>query len=516
MNRTTRKDLQPRCQAIHRRMTEELRAQVEDEGMRSDYAFTLLLRLVFAYFLQQQGLLDGDPGYLRTRLDRCRSAGQPFSLFLACLSYWGLGTPVEERTGFAGPLLGKVPYLSGSLFYPHPCERLQRGQATWAVPELSNQIFEEALATFQRYRWTLVEEEGSEGAEGVITPAFLGTLAEHHVENRKRTGTYYTPVEICTYIVRETCEPLILQQYEQLTGRHCDSVDHLLDSLDERDCALLLFVVLPTLAALDPACGAGDFLVIVLDRVTDIYRRVIERAESLHHPLLEGWIADFDGAYPCREFGLRKRVACRNLYGVDIQQAPLDVTKLRLALSLLKCVGKYDGVLALPNLDYRLPRGNSLVGLDRITEREQALLAGIHPGYGDLVEQWNELVWLYQSAIGSPATLGALRAEIDDCRAAAYRSLNQALLARMDQSRSERRGSGAGRTASSRRNRPGFTLDSLLRLEPFHFSFDFDTVMNRPFWARLDGEEAEVVPANGRFKVRFGPRQGRPSAPRGT
>lgn len=29
--------------------------------------------------------------------------------------------------------------------------------------------------------------------------------------------------------------------------------------------------------------------------------------------------------------------------------------------------------------------------------------------------------------------------------------------------------------------------------------------MNRDFWARLDGEEAEVVPVEGRFRVRFGP-----------
>ena len=512
MNRATRKDLQGRCQILHQRISAELGAQIEDEGLRSDYAFILFLRLLFTYFLQQQGLLDGDPGYLQTRLDRCRSVGQPFSLFLACLTLWGFGTPVEERTGFAGPLLGKVPYLSGSLFSPHPSERLQRGQATWAVPGLSNQIFEEALATFERYRWTLVEEAGSDGAEGVITPAFLGTLAEHHVENRKRTGTYYTPVEICTYIVRETCEPLILKQFEQLTGRHCDSVDHLLDSLDERDCALLLFVVLPTLAVLDPACGAGDFLVIVLDRMTDIYRRVIERAERLHHPLLDGWIADFDRASPCREFGLRHRVACRNLYGVDIQQAPLDVTKLRLALALLKSVGKYSDALALPNLDYRLPRGNSLVGLDRITEREQAILAGIHPGYGALVERWNGLVWLYQSAIGSPSTLAALRAEIDDCRAAAYRSLNQAFLARMDRGRAERRGSGAGRTSRNRRSGPAFTLDDLLRLEPFHFAFDFDPVMNRDIGARLDGEEAEVVQVGGRFRVRFGPERTPPAA----
>ena len=509
MNRNTRKDLHARCQTLYQRIVEELR-EIEDEGMRHDYAFTLLLRLVFAYFLQQHGLLDGDPGYLQSRLKRCSSADQSFSLFLACLTYWGLGTPTEERTGFAQQMLGKVPYLSGSLFYPHPSERLRSGQATWAVPELPNQIYEEAFAAFQWYTWTLVEGEGSDGPEGVVTPAFLGALAEHHVENRKRTGSYYTPVEICTYIVRQTCEPLILRQYELMTGRHCDSVEQLLDGLDDRDCALLLFVILPTLSGLDPACGAGDFLVVALDRMADIYQRVVERAESLRHPLLDGWIADFDGAYPCREFGLRKRVACRNLFGVDIQQPPLDVAKLRLALNLLKCVGRFDEELALPNLDYSLPRGNSLVGLDRITEKEQALLAGIHPGYNDLVETRNELVRLYQSAVGNPVTLAALRAEIDDCRAAAYQSLNRVLLSRLGEKRVQRRGAGTGRSTRSRRaSEPDFTLDSLLRLDPFHYAFDFDAVMNRPWWARLDGEEAEVIQVDGRFKVCFGLERGR-------
>ena len=266
MNRNTRKDLQARCQALHRRMGEELREQIEDEGMRSDYAFTLLLRLVFAYFLQQKGLLDGDASYLQSRLERCGRADQSFSLFLACLTYWGFGTPTAERTGFAWQLLGKVPYLSGSLFYPHPSERLRSGQTTWAVPELSNQVFEEALAAFQWYTWTLVEGKDFGGPEGVVTPAFLGTMAEHHVEHRKQTGSFYTPADICTYIVRQTCEPLILQQYEQMTGCHCDSVEQLIESLDDRDCALLLFVILPTLSILEsgmwrwrfPGCRPGQ------------------------------------------------------------------------------------------------------------------------------------------------------------------------------------------------------------------------------------------------------------------
>ena len=507
MNRSTRKDLQARCQALHQRMVEELREEIEDEARQSDYAFTLLCRLVFAYFLQQQGLLDGDTRYLQSRLERCRRADQSFSLFLACLTYWGFGTPAEERTGFAGQLLGKVPYLSGSLFYPHPSERLHSGQATWTVPELPNQVFEEALAAFGWYTWTLVEGEATEGPAGVVTPALLGTLAEHAVSHRKQTGSFYTPVEICTYMVRQTCEPLIMRQYEQLTGRHCESVEQLIEGLSDRDCALLLFVILPTLSVLDPACGAADFLVVVLDRITDIYQRVIERALVLRHPLLDGWLSDFDAAHPCREFGLRKRVACRNLFGVDIQQAPLDVAKLRLSLNLLKCVERVGEELALPNLDYALPRGNSLVGLDRLTEEDQALLATLHAGYGDLVEKKEELVRLYRTAVGNPVTLAAMRAEIEDCRFAAYQSLNRVLLARMGE---KRRGSGAAGSASNRRRKSDFTLDSLIGLDPFHYAFDFSDVMMGPWWQRLDGEEAQVMQGEGRLGVRFG--QVRPPA----
>jgi hypothetical protein len=491
VNRNTRTALQERCQALHQRMGEELSGQIEDERERLDYAFALLLRLAFAYFLQQQGLLNGDAGYLQTQLERCSHVGQPFSLYLACLTYWGFGTPLEERGSFARQMLGKVPYLSGSLFYPHPQERMGKGHLPLAVPRVSNQIFEEVLAAFGWYSWTLVEGESTEGPDGVVTPAFLGTLVEQHVENRKQTGSFYTPVEICSYMVRQTCEPLILRYYEQMTGRHCENVEQLIEGLDERDCALLLLVILPTLSVLDPACGAGDFLVVLLDQMTDIYQRIIERALSLHHPMLDSWVTDFDAAHPNREFGIRKRVASRNLFGVDIQQAPLDVTKLRLALCQLKCVGETTcEELALPNLDYSLPRGNSLVGLDRLSDEDQAILATLHPGYDELVTKKEGLVRLYREAIGNPVVLAALRAEIQDCRTVAYRSLNRVLLARMGK-------------------KTDFTLEQLLSLDPFHYAFDFSDVMMRPMWARLDGSEAQVTEVEGRLMLQFGPERER-------
>ena len=143
------------------------------------------------------------------------------------------------------------------------------------------------------------------------------------------------------------------------------------------------------------------------------------------------------------------------------------MAKLRLALNLLKCVGQFNEELALPNLDCSLPRGNSLVGLDRITEKEQALLGSIHPGYNDLVQTRNELVRLYRAAVGNPVTLASLRADIDDCRTSAYQSLNRVLLAQLNEKRAQRLGSGEGRKARGSRREP--TSPSRASLAWTHF-----------------------------------------------
>ena len=41
---------------------------IPDEGMQRWYASVMLNRLMFIYFIQKKGFLDGDPDYLRTRL----------------------------------------------------------------------------------------------------------------------------------------------------------------------------------------------------------------------------------------------------------------------------------------------------------------------------------------------------------------------------------------------------------------------------------------------------------------
>ncbi len=87
------------------------------QGDRESYASLMLNRLMFVYFIQKKGFLDGDRNYLRNRLQRLRAQQgdgrfQPFyRSFLLHLFHAGLGT--SEHSPETRALLGRVPYLNG-------------------------------------------------------------------------------------------------------------------------------------------------------------------------------------------------------------------------------------------------------------------------------------------------------------------------------------------------------------------------------------------------------------------
>ncbi|HEX8069218.1 MAG TPA: hypothetical protein VF546_04640, partial [Pyrinomonadaceae bacterium] len=99
---------------------------IEDAEQKSWYASLMLNRLMFIYFIQQKGFLDGDPDYLRNRLMLMQERyGEDkfysfYKTFLLKLFHDGLGKP--ERSAQLEELLGKVPYLNGGLFDVHTLE----------------------------------------------------------------------------------------------------------------------------------------------------------------------------------------------------------------------------------------------------------------------------------------------------------------------------------------------------------------------------------------------------------
>ena len=183
------------------------------QGDRDWYASLMLNRMMFIYFVQKQGFLDGDLDYLRNRLKMVQeqsvrlSDGQAdgrfqqfYRLFLLRLFHEGLGLPEAQRAPDLAALLGKVPFLNGGLFDVHD---LERDNPDISIPDAA---FERVFDFFDGYRWHLDERPYREDNE--INPDVLGYIFEKYV-NQKQMGAYYTKEDITGYISRNTVIPFL-------------------------------------------------------------------------------------------------------------------------------------------------------------------------------------------------------------------------------------------------------------------------------------------------------------------
>ena len=177
------------------------------------YASLMLNRMMFVYFVQKQGFLDGDTDYLRNRLKMVReqsgglSDGQAggrfqqfYRLFLLRLFHEGLGQPEAQRAPDLAALLGRVPFLNGGLFDVHD---LERDNPDISIPDAA---FDRVFDFFDGYRWHLDERPYREDNE--INPDVLGYIFEKYV-NQKQMGAYYTKEDITGYISRNTVIPFL-------------------------------------------------------------------------------------------------------------------------------------------------------------------------------------------------------------------------------------------------------------------------------------------------------------------
>lgn len=178
----------------------------EKDPARSWYASVLLNRLMFLYFIQDKGFLDGDRQYLAHHLQRGTNSGPSenayYSSFLRPLFYDALARPVAERQAHIESRVGHVPYLGGGLFDPHPIERQH---PSLAVPDAA---FARVFALFDEYHWHADERPAASELE--VTPEILGHIFENYI-NQKQMGAYYTKEDITTYMSASTILPLLLE-----------------------------------------------------------------------------------------------------------------------------------------------------------------------------------------------------------------------------------------------------------------------------------------------------------------
>jgi len=175
---------------------------------RDWYASLMLNRLMFVYFIQRKGFLDGNIDYLTVRLNEVQArAGRGqfhsfYRLFLRRLFHEGLGK-IKPRGAEMDALLGDIPYLNGGLFAVH---ELEEENPDIDIPD---EAFQALFAFFGAYDWHLDDRPLSSGSE--INPDVLGYIFEKYI-NQKQMGAYYTKEDITEYISKNTVVPHLLQQ----------------------------------------------------------------------------------------------------------------------------------------------------------------------------------------------------------------------------------------------------------------------------------------------------------------
>ena len=179
------------------------------------YASVLLNRLMFTYFIQQKGFLDGDRGYLRNRLDKVREhyGADKFYVFyrqfLLTLFHEGLGRlNPDYADSDIKAIIGNVPYVNGGIFYPHDLEKIYDIQ-------IKDEAFESLFNFFDQWRWHL--DENPTGAPNEINPDILGFIFEQYInfteKGQKEKGAYYTKPDVTGYMAASTILPALADKF---------------------------------------------------------------------------------------------------------------------------------------------------------------------------------------------------------------------------------------------------------------------------------------------------------------
>ncbi|MDJ0597329.1 MAG: ATP-binding protein [Crocosphaera sp.] len=331
---------------------------IDNNKDASWYASVILNRLMFIYFLQKKGFLDdGNTDYLQDKLDESEQKGKDlyYKRFLKTLFFEGFGKREAFRSDTVNQLIGEIKYLNGGLFLPHTIEVKYQDNI-----KIADQGFREIFSLFSAYTWHL--DDRPTGKDDEINPDVLGYIFEKYI-NQKEFGAYYTRPEITEYLCQRTIDKFILTRASTLLVSFKKQDACVTDNLDNNLCNLLLDDILPNLSILDPACGSAAFLVAALKHLIGIYTKIFEYIKQQGDKENKSRLQDILNRHPSLEYYIKKRIITDNLYGVDIMEEATEIAKLRLFLSLVASAKTVEDLEPLPNVDFNIMAGNSLIGL---------------------------------------------------------------------------------------------------------------------------------------------------------
>lgn len=342
---------------------------------------------------------NGDKKFLRTLFDNHSKNDKEngktfFEDYLEVLFYNNFSEDRGELQ-YSTEFDSRIPFLNGGLFDPYGDYKWRETKFNLKDELFSNEDKTGILDIFDRYNFTINENDSYE-TEVAVDPEMLGKVFENllDVSDRKSKGAFYTPREIVRYMINESIMNYLLTNLEgkditkddleylfslgEFTKEYDQQIfekDYLSDNKPlSKDIfgmprniianSKLIDELLIKVKIADPACGSGAFPLGILNeivRARNVLTFYINMIEVLKEKDEKNYWKRIDKKQKERKLYKLKLETIQNcLYGVDIEPSAIDITKLRLWLSII-VDSDNNNVRPLPNLDFNFMIGNSLI-----------------------------------------------------------------------------------------------------------------------------------------------------------
>jgi len=283
-----------------------------------------------------------------------------------------------------------------------------------------------------------IDENEPDDFEVALDPELLGRvfenlLASYNPETattaRKATGSYNTPREIVDYMVTQS-----LTNYFKTHLFDVLDIDAKLSELFSKEnhnnpfnktTTKKIISLIEGLRIVDPAVGSGAFPMGILNKLVFILSKLDPQNtlwketqidavyKNIKDPVLQNkFILQIEKQFQDKnpDYGRKLYLIEKCIYGVDIQQIAVEIAKLRFFISLLvdEKINPNKpnfGIEPLPNLDFKLIQGNSLIssfaGIDfgkreGLKDKGQVSFA-FTTRYDELIKQFEDTKNQYQN-----------------------------------------------------------------------------------------------------------------------
>jgi len=324
--------------------------QARQEKPVRDFVKRLLGRIVFLHFLQKKGWMGcpadrrewtgGDLDFLHTYFQKADDKDAFHSHRLLPLFYEALNQPGRNNDIFS-PTGTRIPYLNGGLF--------EQAKVDEAKIDFPPGLFADLLDFFRQFNFTIDENDPDEHEVG-IDPEMLGHIFENLLEDNKDKGAYYTPKAIVHYMCQQSLLYYLLRHLGESDEARA-ALEYLVRSKQTgegtphaayiRANAARIEELIDGVKVCDPAIGSGAFPIGILQEIF--------------------WIKltlDLTLNQPAQLAEVKRGIIQNSIYGVDKDAGAVDIARLRFWLSL---VVDETEPRPLPNLDYKIMQGDSLV-----------------------------------------------------------------------------------------------------------------------------------------------------------